>query len=448
MTGKFNLRRPVLLALVAFFMIVGMAVAMADNLISDGDGVSPITDQDMALGTFCADQDKTATALIAINRNGAAGSTNVFKDSSTVTVSVFSTTGTGITAAMGVGTTIAVPSNWGAQANNTKTGSLTATVTVNTSVLGPFVGSVIFRGAGVNSSNAAINRDDTMNVTGTVEDCSSTDTTPPDISYVLNPSTPDGANGWYVSDVTLTWTVSEPESPGSLVKTGCIDQSITADQLATDYSCSATSDGGSAGPVTVSIKRDATAPLVSLIGGPADGGSYYFGFVPAAPTCDASDATSGLDGSCSVSGYSSAVGTHTVTASATDFAGNEGSASATYTVLAWELYGFFQPVDMNGVLNTVRGGSTVPLKFRVFAGDTELTDTAIVTGFDVWSLSCDFTGATDAIEFTTTGGTSLRYDFDGMQFVQNWKTPKSKGCYQVTVRFADGGSLQANFMTK
>ncbi len=38
--------------------------------------------------------------------------------------------------------------------------------------------------------------------------------------------------------------------------------------------------------------------------------------------------------------------------------------------------GFYAPVDVNGVLNTVKGGSTVPLKFEVFAGSTELTDTS------------------------------------------------------------------------
>src|SRR5918996_2034853 len=72
-----------------------------------------------------------------------------------------------------------------------------------------------------------------------------------------------GNNGWYVSDVNLAWTVTENESPNSLAKTGCVDQSITADQNPTDYSCSASSAGGSASPVTVSIKRDATAPSVS-----------------------------------------------------------------------------------------------------------------------------------------------------------------------------------------
>jgi hypothetical protein len=90
------------------------------------------------------------------------------------------------------------------------------------------------------------------------------DTTPPTIDYTLNPTDPDGDNGWYKSNVTLTWTVTENESAGSLVKTGCVDQDITADQTATTYSCSASSDGGSAGPETVTIKRDATAPTLQL----------------------------------------------------------------------------------------------------------------------------------------------------------------------------------------
>ena len=63
-----------------------------------------------------------------------------------------------------------------------------------------------------------------------------------------------------MGNVSLTWTVTEPESPASLEKTGCVDQTITADQSATTYSCSASSDGGEAGPVNVSIKRDGTVP--------------------------------------------------------------------------------------------------------------------------------------------------------------------------------------------
>lgn len=436
------------------------------------------------------------------------------------------------------------------------------------------------------------------------------DPTAPTIGYTLDPGAPNGTNGWYNTDVTLTWLVADPQSPNSLVKTGCVDQNIVADQTTVTYTCSATSAGGSSGPVSVSIKRDAskpsightlspalpnangwykqdvtvtftcsdgtsgiqsctpastlgeggeqsvtgtavdnagnsqtdtvsginidktaptightlspstpnangwfntdvtvsfscedalsgvtsctvdgvsgnakvlgeganqsvtgtatdaadnttsdtasgiyidkTGPSVSLVGGPADGGTYYFGFVPAAPTCSASDALSGLDGSCSVSGYSTAVGTHTVTASATDKAGNTATASATYTVSAWTLKGFYQPVDMGGVFNTVKNGSTVPLKFELFAGPTELTSTAYISSFNIQKIGCTSGAPTDEVEtLVTSGGTQLRYDTTGGQFVQNWKTPAKKGeCYSATMNAADGSSITALFSLK
>ena len=64
------------------------AIALADNAIADGDGLAPIVDQDMAFGNVACGVESQKSALIAINRNGSAGSTNVFKDGSTVTVSV------------------------------------------------------------------------------------------------------------------------------------------------------------------------------------------------------------------------------------------------------------------------------------------------------------------------------------------------------------------------
>ncbi len=121
-----------------------------------------------------------------------------------------------------------------------------------------------------------------------------------------------------------------------------------------------------------------------------------------------------------------------MTATAKDKAGNIHSEQRSYTVLAWTMNGFFQPVDMgSSVWNTVKGGSTVPLKFRVFAGPTELTDTAIVTVMKAVQVGCT-TGAEDAIEeLAPTGGTSLRYD---SQFIYNWQTPKLPGkCYRVTM---------------
>ena len=79
---------------------------------------------------------------------------------------------------------------------------------------------------------------------------------------------------------------------------------------------------------------------VAFIGGPADGGTYYYGFVPAAPTCTADDIVSGFN-HCTVGGYGTGVGGHTLTATAYDNAGRSASATRTYTVSAWTLKGFY-----------------------------------------------------------------------------------------------------------
>jgi hypothetical protein len=259
---------------------------------------------------------------------------------------------------------------------------------------------------------------------------------------------PANGNGWNKTDVTLTWTCSDALS-------GEVDAQVTetvtsegANQSATG-TCVDRADN-SATDEQGGIAIDKTEPdAPAFVGGPAAGGSYYFGFVPAAPTCSSSDALSGLVG-CLVTGYSAAVGSHTLTATATDYADNESTATRTYTVLAWSLTGFYQPVDMGGVWNTVKGGSTVPFKFEVFAGIVELTDPTVVQSFIATSVTCPASGILgDAIEFTTTGATSLRYDWTAGQFVNNWQTPKRPGtCYQVTMTTQDGSTLAANFLLK
>lgn len=277
------------------------------------------------------------------------------------------------------------------------------------------------------------------------------DPTAPAISYTLDPAAADGSNGWYRSNVSLDWAVSEPESPNSLQTEGCVDQEITADQGETSYSCSASSAGGSAGPQSVSIKRDATAPVnVAFDAGvAADGGRYFPNNVPVGAGCTADDATSGLAG-CVVTGRSTAVGTHTLTATATDHAGNSSTATRSYSVRLLTLSGFFQPVDMGGVLNTVKNGSTVPLKFTVKDEGVAQTSTSIVKSFAVREVGCSTLGSsTDDIELTTTGATSLRYDATGAQFIQNWQTPKKVGaCYTVVMTTIDDATIAAYFKLK
>ncbi|MEK9735913.1 MAG: PxKF domain-containing protein, partial [Candidatus Nanopelagicales bacterium] len=108
-------------------------------------------------------------------------------------------------------------------------------------------------------------------------------------------------------------------------------------------------------------------------------------------------------------------------------------------------------VDMGGTVNTVKNGSTVPLKFNVYKtlSGEQITDVSAIQGFTVRTVNCSTSAETDAMEFTTTGGTSLRYDTTEGQFIQNWRTPKSPGsCYKVTMTTLDGSSLTALFKSK
>jgi hypothetical protein len=361
-----------------------------------------------------------------------------------------------------------------------------------------------------------------------------TDSTPPvitpDVSGTL------GNNGWYTSNVSVSWTVTDAESAVTSKSASCDTTTIiNTDTTGQTVSCTATSAGGT-DTKSVTIKRDATAPVinddgttqtpngalwfkaavvndfsasdatsgladstqasftkssgaaegsavkinsgsvsdkagntnagidsaafkidlsnptnVAFVGGPAAGSSHYFGSVPNAPTCTADDAVSGIPANgCVVTGYSTAVGNHTMTATATDNAGRTATATRQYTVDPWTFKGFYQPIDMGTTLNTVKGGSTVPFKFELFAGSTELTDTAKVDQpLRALKVACD-TGATlDDIELTATGGTSLRYDTTGGQYIYNWQTPKQPGaCYNVTITANDGSFQTAHFKLK
>ena len=66
------------------------------------------------------------------------------------------------------------------------------------------------------------------------------DNTPPVVTASLSPAAPDGTNGWYRGPVTVTWQVSDAESP-VIGPAGCAPVSLTTSASVT---CSATSAGG------------------------------------------------------------------------------------------------------------------------------------------------------------------------------------------------------------
>ena len=141
-----------------------------------------------------------------------------------------------------------------------------------------------------------------------------------------------GDNGWYVSDVSVTWTVTDAESAITST-TGCGPTTIDTDTGGTLLTCSATSAGGT-NNVPITIKRDATAPTISASGSPAPNGDGWNNTdVTVSFTC--TDDLSGIpDGACPADQVLSTEGTgiSSTAETVTDAAGNTSDLSNVVTV--------------------------------------------------------------------------------------------------------------------
>lgn len=188
-----------------------------------------------------------------------------------------------------------------------------------------------------------------------------------------------------------------------------------------------------------------TSPPTIDITSPVDGAAYVLGEqVAAAYSC--ADADSGV-ASCAGTVESGAwidtgsVGTHGFTVEATDVAGNGASATVWYSVL-YDFSGFFQPVD-NGVLNRVKAGQTVPVKFSL-NGDHGL---GVLVAATVVTIGCP-SGQADAIEQTVAGsGSTLSYDARTDQYLYAFRTSKNAAgtCQRLTLYLDDGTAHSADF---
>ena len=155
------------------------------------------------------------------------------------------------------------------------------------------------------------------------------DTSPPVIT--ANVAGTLGNNGWYRSNVSVTWTVVDGQSAVTS-KTNCGPFSVTSNTspAGVQRTCQATSAGGTASRQVV-VKRDNTQPNVSW----ANHASSYTVDQTVSINCSASDAHSGIDVGCqpiNAPAYTFALGQNTRSTSATDKAGNTRSVSTSFTV--------------------------------------------------------------------------------------------------------------------
>jgi predicted outer membrane repeat protein len=273
------------------------------------------------------------------------------------------------------------------------------------------------------------------------------DTTPPSITPNIVGTL--GQNGWYTSDVTLSWTVIDNESAVTS-QTGCDPAMIIHDQAETSYTCSATSAGGTSS-ITATIKRDATSPVVAVTG-VTGGSTYILGAVPAAG-CSTTDAISDVGTNATLNltgGNTLGVGSFSATCSgAKDNAGNAAGPVSVHYNVTFQFTGFSSPVDNPGVVNVAKAGQTIPLRWRITDANgnpiTVLTSVTVTAA----SLSCSAGTTTDQIEEYATGNSGLQNLGDGY-YQWNWKTPTSyaNSCKTMKLDLGEGLFHTALFQFK
>ena len=119
------------------------------------------------------------------------------------------------------------------------------------------------------------------------------DVTPPTVTPNIAGTL--GDNGWYTSDIGLTWSVADDLS-GLGRSLGCSDVSVASDTDGVTYTCSATNGAGLTTSESVTLKRDATAPSISPdVSGPLGSGGWYTGDVSV--SWSVTDASSGVGSS-------------------------------------------------------------------------------------------------------------------------------------------------------
>ena len=222
-------------------------------------------------------------------------------------------------------------------------------------------------------------------------------TTPPTVTPQVSGTA--GANGWYLSNVAVTWGIADG---GSVITStgGCVPTTIVADTTGRTLTCAATNAGGTT-TSTVTVQRDATAPAISGARSPAPNASgWNAGDITASFTCV--DGTSGI-ASCSppVTVTTEGAGQN-ATGTAIDRAGN--STAVTVGGLNIDKTAPTTAATPDRAPNA-NGWNNVPVKISLACADA-------LAGCGVTSYRVDgaaWTPYANAISITTEGVHTLQY---------------------------------------
>jgi len=118
------------------------------------------------------------------------------------------------------------------------------------------------------------------------------DTTPPVIVATVAPS--PNVNGWNNSDVSVSWSVADPESGIASSAPGCLTTSVKTETAGTVLTCSAINGAGLPKSVSATVKLDKTAPSVVPTATPLPNGNNWNNS-PVTVAFIGTDILSGLD---------------------------------------------------------------------------------------------------------------------------------------------------------
>ena len=159
-----------------------------------------------------------------------------------------------------------------------------------------------------------------------LERTSPRDTSPPIVRATVQGT--QGTNGWYISGVQVTWSISDSESDVESTD-GCDPVTVDTDNPGLNLTCTATSAGGTT-TESLTIKRDATAPVLTC---PIPEPTFEQGAAGAELTAGVSDEASGAAvDQIAVPVDTLTPGSKSVEVDSVDRAGNEATATCGFTV--------------------------------------------------------------------------------------------------------------------
>ena len=264
-------------------------------------------------------------------------------------------------------------------------------------------------------------------------------------------------NGWWKDSVSFTVAAGDPAPSSGLATdpSGTLGPYTTSGAVPVQTAADNVGHSTSFGPVGYDV--DSQAPTF----GDCSGETFLLNSGTHNVSITAQDEVggSGLDvGSSLLSGTvdTSAPGDHQVTFTAYDNVGHESQTTCDYEVDYNLGKGFLPPLnaDIHGtVLNVGKAGKTYPVKWQLTDANGAYVTTAVSgTTVDVAKVACTNLAGDplDSMDYnTSSGGTTLRYDSTANQYVYNWQTPGTQGCYRLTVTLVGSGQkMVAAFQLK